>query len=81
MIAGGTLLALPAAAAGLPLGAWVFHTLISTTDPSDGPDVVTMPRWLGVLALPVALLLTAAVASLAGRQAARIPAAAALRAE
>jgi putative ABC transport system permease protein len=82
VIAGGTLLALPAAAAGLPLGAFVFHTLISKTDPSDGPDVVTMPAvgWV-VLALPVAIALTAAVASLAGRQAARIPAAAALRAE
>ena len=82
VIAGGTLLALPAAAVGLPLGAWVFRTLISSTDPSDGPDVVTMPAvgWI-VLALPVAIALTAAVASLAGRQAARVPAAAALRAE
>jgi putative ABC transport system permease protein len=82
VIAGGGLLALLASVAGFPLGALVFRMLVSQTDPADGPDVVTLPAaWWVLLALPVALAATAAVSSLAGRQAARVPVAVALRAE
>ena len=67
---------------GLPLGAVVFRTMIGATDPADGPDIVAMPGVVWVLlAAPVALALTAAVSSLAARQAARLPVVAALRAE
>jgi putative ABC transport system permease protein len=82
VVAGGVLLALPALLAGLPLGAWLFRTVVSITDPSDGPDVATLPEWWVLVAtLPVALVAVAAVASLASREAARIGVAAALRAE
>ena len=82
VVAGAALLTLLAALAGLPLGAFVFRTMIGATDPADGPDVVTMPAlWWVVLAAPAALAVTAAVSSLAARQAARVPVAGALRAE
>jgi putative ABC transport system permease protein len=82
VVAGGVLLALPATAAGLPLGAWMFTSLIRITDPADGPDVATLPAtWMLVLALPAALAAVAAVSALAGREAAATPVAAALRAE
>jgi putative ABC transport system permease protein len=82
VVAGAALLTAIASLAGLPLGALLYTALISTTDPADGPDVVTLPGivWI-LLAAPVALTLTAAVSSLAARQAARVPAAAVLRAE
>jgi putative ABC transport system permease protein len=82
VIAGASLLTALAAVAGLPLGAVVFRAMIGATDPADGPDVVAMPgvAWV-LLAAPVALALTAAVSSLAARQAARMPVIAALRAE
>jgi putative ABC transport system permease protein len=82
VIAGASLLTALAAIAGLPLGGLVFRTMIRTTDPADGPDVVAMPSVVWVLlAVPVALAVTAAVSSLAARQAARVPVATALRAE
>jgi putative ABC transport system permease protein len=82
VVAGGLLLALPSLLAGLPLGAWTFRTLVGITDPSDGPDVATLPEWWTVLAaLPLALAAVAAVSALAAREAARVPVAAALRAE
>jgi len=82
VIAGGALLALIAFAVGLPLGMATFRGLIGATDPADGPDVATNPAaWWVLLAVPAALAATAAVSSLAARQAARTPAAVALRAE
>jgi putative ABC transport system permease protein len=82
VIAGGVLLALPSVVAGLPLGAWMFRTVVGITDPSDGPDVATLPEWwVLVAALPVALAAVAAVSALAAREAARVTVAAALRAE
>jgi putative ABC transport system permease protein len=82
VIAGGALLALIGALAGMPLGAAVFRVSIEATDPADGPDVLAMPGvgWV-LLAVPLALAVTAAVSSLAARQAARMPVAGALRAE
>jgi putative ABC transport system permease protein len=82
VIAGASLLTAIAAIAGLPLGGVVFRTMIGATDPADGPDVVAMPpvTWV-LLAVPVALAVTAAVSSLAARQATKVPVAAALRAE
>jgi putative ABC transport system permease protein len=82
VVAGAALLTALASLAGLPLGALLYRAMITTTDPADGPDVVTLPgvAWV-LLAAPVALALTAAVSSLAARQAARVPAAAVLRAE
>jgi putative ABC transport system permease protein len=82
VVSGGLLLAVPAVLVGLPLGALLFRTVVGITDPSDGPDVATLPSWLGVaLALPVALAAVALVAALAAREAARIGIASALRAE
>jgi putative ABC transport system permease protein len=82
VIAGASLLTALAAGFGLPLGAVVFRTMIGATDPADGPDIVAMPGVVWVLlAAPVALALTAAISSLAARQAARLPVVAALRAE
>ena len=53
VVAGGVVLALPAVLAGLPGGAWMFRTVVGMTDPSDGPDVATLPSWWVVLlALP-----------------------------
>jgi putative ABC transport system permease protein len=82
LVAGGALLALLGGAIGVPLGAWLFRFLISHTDPSDGPDVVTFPAWWWFpLVLPVGLLLCALVSGLAARRATQIRPAVALRAE
>jgi putative ABC transport system permease protein len=82
VIAGGSLLALPAAALGLPLGAWIFLLVIGATDPADGPDVATLPAWWWYpLAIAAAVVLAAAVSALASRAATRIRPAPALRAE
>jgi putative ABC transport system permease protein len=82
VLAGGAALAVPAALLGVPAGAWLFGFLIARTDPSDGPDVATLPSpLLLALALPAALLVTAAVSVLAARQARAVDPARALRAE
>jgi putative ABC transport system permease protein len=82
VIAGGALLALPAAALGLPLGAWLFMLVIGATDPADGPDVRTLPAWWWYpIAIAGAVVLAAAVSALASRAATRIRPAPALRAE
>jgi putative ABC transport system permease protein len=82
LVAGGALLALLGGAIGVPLGAWLFRFLISHTDPSDGPDVVTFPAWWWFPAvLPLGLLLCALVSGLAARRATHIRPAVALRAE
>jgi putative ABC transport system permease protein len=82
VVSGGLLLALPAVLAGLPLGAVLFTTIVGITDPSDGPDVATLPSWLTVaMALPFALAAVALVSALAAREAARVTVSVALRAE
>lgn len=82
VVSGGLLLALPAVLAGLPLGAVLFRTVVGITDPSDGPDVATLPSWWSVsLALPVALAAVALLSALAAREAARVTVSAALRGE
>jgi putative ABC transport system permease protein len=82
VVAGGVILAVPALVAGLPLGAWMFRTIVGMTDPSDGPDVATLPSWwVVVLALPVALACVAAVSALAAREASGVAVPVALRAE
>jgi putative ABC transport system permease protein len=78
----GLVLAVPAVLIGLPLGAVLFKTIVSITDPSDGRDIATLPSWLSVaLALPVALVAVALVSALAAREAVRVVIASALRAE
>jgi putative ABC transport system permease protein len=82
VVAGGVMLAVPALIAGLPLGAWMFRTLVGITDPSDGPDVATLPSWWVVtLALPLALCVVAAVSAFAARETRRVAVPVALRAE
>jgi len=82
VVAGGVLLAVPAVIAGLPLGVWMFRTLVGITDPSDGPDVATLPSWwVVVLALPVALAAVAVVSAWAAREASGVSLPVALRAE
>jgi putative ABC transport system permease protein len=82
VIAGGAALAVPAALVGLPLGAWLFTLVIGTTDPADGPDVVTLPAWWWYpVAIAGAIALAAAISALASRAATRIRPAPALRAE
>jgi putative ABC transport system permease protein len=82
VVAGGLLLAFPSVLAGLPLGAWLFTTIVGITDPSDGPDVATLPSgWTVALALPVGLAAVAVLSALAAREAARVAIAHALRAE
>jgi putative ABC transport system permease protein len=82
VVAGGIMLALPAVVAGLPLGAWMFTTLVGITDASDGPDVAALPQWwVVVLALPAALVFVAVVAALAAREASGVALPVALRAE
>ncbi len=82
VVAGGVMLALPAVLAGLPGGAWMFRTVVGMTDPSDGPDVATLPPWWVVLlALPAALAVVAAISALAAREARRVVVPVALRAE
>ena len=76
------MLALPAVLAGLPLGAWLLETVVGITDPSDGPDVATLPSWWIIgLALPAGFAAVAVVSALAAREAARVAIASALRAE
>ena len=48
VVSGGLLLAVPSVLVGLPLGAWLFTTIVGITDPSDGPDVATLPSWWSV---------------------------------
>jgi putative ABC transport system permease protein len=82
VVSSGLVLAVPAVVVGLPLGAMLFRTIVGITDPSDGPDVATLPSWLSVgLALPVALAAVAVVSALAAREASRVAIASALRAE
>ena len=82
VIAGGAALALPAALIGLPLGTLIFTLVIAATDPADGPDVWTLPTWWWyAVAVAGAVLLAAAVSTLASRAATRIRPAPALRAE
>jgi putative ABC transport system permease protein len=82
VVAGGVILAVPAVVLGLPLGAFMFRTVVGLTDPSDGPDVMTLPSWwVVVLALPVALAVVAAVSALAAREASGVALPVALRAE
>ena len=82
VVAGGVVLALPAVLAGLPGGAWMFRTVVGMTDPSDGPDVATLPSWWVVLlALPAALAVVAAISALAAREARGVVVPVALRAE
>jgi putative ABC transport system permease protein len=82
VVAGGAALALPAALIGLPLGAWIFMLVIGVTDPSDGPDVRTLPSWWWYpVAIAGAVALAAALSALASRAAVRIRPAPALRAE
>lgn len=82
VVAGGVVLALPAVLAGLPGGAWMFRTVVGMTDPSDGPDVATLPSWWVVLlALPLALVVVAAISALAAREARGVVIPVALRAE
>jgi putative ABC transport system permease protein len=82
VVAGGVVLALPSVLAGLPGGAWMFTTLVGITDPSDGPDVATLPSWWVVLvALPLALAVVAMISALAAREAKGVAIPVALRAE
>jgi putative ABC transport system permease protein len=82
VVSGGLLLAAPAVLVGLPLGAVLFRTIVGITDPSDGPDVATLPPWPSVaLAMPVALAAVALLSALAAREAIRVAIAPALRAE
>ena len=82
VIAGGAALALPAALLGLPLGTLIFTLVIAATDPADGPDVWTLPVWWWYpVAIVGAVLLAAAVSTLASRAATSIRPAPALRAE
>jgi len=80
--AGAALLAVLATAAGVPLGMWVFRTLVIVLNPHDGPDVVAWaPPWALAALLPVALLLATAAALPPARRAARLAPAATLRSE
>ena len=82
VVSGGLLLAGPAVLLGLPLGAVLFKTIVGITEPSDGPDVATLPSWLSVaLALPLGLAAVAVVCALAAREPSRMAIASALRAE
>src|SRR3954447_2938328 len=82
VVAGGATIAVPAAALGLPLGAWIFTLVIGATDPADGPDVGTVPSWWWYpVAIVGAVALAAAISALAARAAVRIRPAPALRAE
>src|SRR5512133_1831845 len=79
---GGTLLAAVAVVGGIAIGLPVFHALVTITNPSDGPDLVTAPTWWWVaLMFPGALLLTTLASVLPARRAAAIQPAQALRYE
>jgi putative ABC transport system permease protein len=79
---GGTLLASVAVVGGIAIGLPVFHALVTVTNPSDGPDLVTSPTWWWVvLMFPGALLFTTLASVLPARRAAAIQPAEALRYE
>jgi len=79
---GGTLLSSVAVVAGIAIGLPVFHALVTVTNPSDGPDLVTSPTWWWVvLMFPGALLFTTLASLLPARRAAAIKPAEALRYE
>jgi putative ABC transport system permease protein len=79
---GGTLLASVAVVAGIAIGLPVFHALVTVTNPSDGPDLVTAPTWWWVvLMFPGALVFTTLASVLPARRAAAIKPAEALRYE
>jgi putative ABC transport system permease protein len=79
---GGTLLASVAVVAGIAIGLPVFHALVTLTNPTDGPDLVTSPPWWWVaLMFPGALVFTTLASVLPARRAAAIKPAEALRYE
>jgi putative ABC transport system permease protein len=79
---GGTLLAAVAVVGGIAIGLPVFHALVTVTNPSDGPDLVTAPTWWWVaLMFPGALVFTTLASLLPARRAAAIQPAEALRYE
>ena len=79
---GGTLLASVAVVAGIAIGLPVFHALVTVTNPSDGPDLVTAPTWWWVvLMFPATLVFTTLASLLPARRAAAIKPAEALRYE
>jgi putative ABC transport system permease protein len=79
---GGTLLSSVAVVGGIAIGLPVFHALVTVTNPSDGPDLVTSPTWWWVvLMFPGALLFTTLASLLPARRAAAIKPAEALRYE
>jgi putative ABC transport system permease protein len=79
---GGTLLASVAVVAGIAIGLPVFHALVTVTNPTDGPDLVTSPPWWWVaLMFPGALVFTTLASVLPARRAAAIKPAEALRYE
>jgi putative ABC transport system permease protein len=79
---GGTLLAAVAVVGGIAIGLPVFHALVTVTNPSDGPDLVTAPTWWWVvLMFPGALVFTTLASVLPARRAAAIKPAEALRYE
>jgi putative ABC transport system permease protein len=79
---GGTLLASVAVVAGIAIGLPVFHALVTVTNPTDGPDLVTAPTWWWiVLMFPGALVFTTLASVLPARRAAAIKPAEALRYE
>ena len=79
---GGTLLASVAVVAGIAIGLPVFHALVTVTNPSDGPDLVTAPTWWWVvLIFPATLVFTTLASLLPARRAAAIKPAEALRYE
>jgi putative ABC transport system permease protein len=80
--AGGTLLATLAVVTGIAIGVPVFHLLVTVTNPTDGPDLVTAPTWWWVvLMFPGALIFTTLASVLPARRAAAIQPAEALRYE
>jgi len=79
---GGTLLASIAVVAGIATGLPIFHALVTVTNPSDGPDLVTAPTWWWVvLMFPATLVFTTLASVLPARRAAAIRPAEALRYE
>jgi ABC-type antimicrobial peptide transport system permease subunit len=80
--AGGTLVASLAVIGGIVIGVPVFHLLVTVTNPTDGPDLVTSPTWWWVLLMfPGALIFTTIASVLPARRAAAIKPAEALRYE
>jgi putative ABC transport system permease protein len=80
--AGGTLVASLAVIGGIVIGVPVFHLLVTVTNPTDGPDLVTSPTWWWVLLMfPGALIFTTLASVLPARRAAAIKPAEALRYE